>query len=284
MRRAFTLVELLVVISIIALLMSLTLPALSGSRRQAKATVGFANMRSLGQVLAIYVNENHDTFLCPFRKDWGDSGPHAGTAWTMAPSFTDPTLRWDFADPVDPCAHTEAFGNVWYSYLAEYRAGHRADPEQLSPADGALLAWFQDAKSDPSYGDSTLLPTSFLYPPVFWSKPERFGPCKEVMTAEFIRATPLAAVTYPSAKVMVFERLDFATAREPLDYILSRARSHAHIFLVDGSADSVAIADLSDAWDRALLPAPPQECCNPIGDGPPFWSTLHGSAGRDLPR
>ncbi len=59
MKRAFTLIEILVVISIIGLLMGMLLPAVSRAREQAKVTVVNAELRQIGIAMDMYFDDNH---------------------------------------------------------------------------------------------------------------------------------------------------------------------------------------------------------------------------------
>lgn len=80
--RGFTLVELLVVIGIIALLISILLPALNKARAQANVTKCAANMRSAVQALHIYTTEF---------KGWLP-GPHtSGAGWKSGVDSIGPT-------------------------------------------------------------------------------------------------------------------------------------------------------------------------------------------------
>jgi prepilin-type N-terminal cleavage/methylation domain-containing protein/prepilin-type processing-associated H-X9-DG protein len=64
-RRGFTLVELLIVIAIIAVLVSILLPAMSKAREAAKGTQCLSNLRQLGQKFEIYFANNQGAFYPP---------------------------------------------------------------------------------------------------------------------------------------------------------------------------------------------------------------------------
>jgi prepilin-type N-terminal cleavage/methylation domain-containing protein len=56
--RAFTLIELLAVIAVVALLMALLVPALSRARKHTKAMICLSNLKQWGTTFALYMREN----------------------------------------------------------------------------------------------------------------------------------------------------------------------------------------------------------------------------------
>ncbi|MCL4220710.1 MAG: prepilin-type N-terminal cleavage/methylation domain-containing protein [Phycisphaerales bacterium] len=72
-RTGFTLIELLVVIAIIALLIGILLPALSKARKTAQQLKDSTQIRNILQAMAVFANQNRDTYPLPSRVDKGNA-------------------------------------------------------------------------------------------------------------------------------------------------------------------------------------------------------------------
>lgn len=123
-RQGFTLVELLVVIGIIAVLLSILIPALAGARRQSNDVVCQSNVRAIGQAVAMYAVDFKDRY--PHTNYGTSTNPRFGALGNglfrrgfNQPDPTDPTKRettWGFPAAMQRLGYlksTKTDSTVW---------------------------------------------------------------------------------------------------------------------------------------------------------------------------
>lgn len=110
LKKGFTLVELLVVISIIAMLLAIIMPALGKAKEKASQKVCMVNLKNIGQAMLMYSSDNRDYFPDPITL----GGVYTAITATNKPphnvSVYGFRARPGWKDPSDPRSLCERYG------------------------------------------------------------------------------------------------------------------------------------------------------------------------------
>ena len=141
-RRAFTLVELLVVVGIIAILIAILLPALTAAREKALRIKCAASIRTIGQAVMLYTTQNKGKLpmhhgganwlwdLAYDSRDWLHDVAKVPQEVFYCPSYTQEISgQWTFCGPP---GGRENFAIIGYYWLGK-RPGYMAGPTQFTP-------------------------------------------------------------------------------------------------------------------------------------------------------
>jgi prepilin-type N-terminal cleavage/methylation domain-containing protein len=152
--RAFTLIELLLVIGIIALLISILLPALGSARKTARTGICMANMRQYGTGLINYSTDARGS-IAQFNwqttsrfSRWAELNNHAGAMYTAHANQANDIIR-RFFDP-SMAAFNDLMLNRNFSYLVMLDGGYFGNdklplPGVVCPEDRRALIWAANA-------------------------------------------------------------------------------------------------------------------------------------------
>lgn len=183
-RSAFTLVELLVVIGIIALLIAILLPTLQSARKQAVSAKCLSNLRQIGQAFALYAGDN---------KGYYPVAEHVGSSDTsMAGNAAYPT-----ATPRN---------DKWQRFLLKYMTPRHNDWKLQLTATGAIdVSAAAKAANGPQPGAANFVDTAIFCPAFvsdYFPSPDATGVVDNpsilgVQTGYGMQHYPFATPSYP---------------------------------------------------------------------------------------
>lgn len=240
-RHAFTVIELIVCISIVGLLVAIAVPVLSDARDRARFATSLSAHRQLMQSLSIYTQNNRDTHpyivagQLPQQQGGADIalGPNSGlmpvaqsSEWINLLLPSSPALL----ELVYPSVMWFPDSRVSHDELGRYRGAFRASPTLF-----AVPAYFSD--------DNPLTPA-------------------------MLRATRVHEIAFPSAKIILRDLA--STAYNPPDLAHPSLFRYTYAY-ADASARVIRQGDL----DAPVVTRP---LC---GGPEPGMTTRDGLAGRD---
>ncbi|HEY1684922.1 MAG TPA: type II secretion system protein [Tepidisphaeraceae bacterium] len=157
--RAFSLVELLVVLGIIALIISLLMPALAKARAQSKFIACQSNLREIGQEMIIYANNSNGWLFPP---DDGNNGiqVQVDQRWFVfvlkphPPADPNDQNIKDWTPPIMICPADDPEPVFYHSYLLNHHLIEHAirystkPPAGLDPSHVVVMGEKKSDKTD----------------------------------------------------------------------------------------------------------------------------------------
>jgi len=203
-RRAFTLIEVLVVIAIIALLIGILLPALGGGRESSRRLLALSNARSVTQTFGLYLGANDDVY--PFIQPGSMGGMPGGPGGIAVRWYPENTF----------IATSDVFGMewAWPAVVSSITPWTEAYPTWVSPGMPTELPSVDDIDpTNPDFRPEEMI--SWRYANGFVADPDLWT--DNPPTEEPIRAVRDNEVQFPSQKVLLWDtHLAFLRARPDL--------------------------------------------------------------------
>ncbi|MBN8599202.1 MAG: prepilin-type N-terminal cleavage/methylation domain-containing protein [Planctomycetes bacterium] len=255
--NGFTIVEVLICLGVLAILLALVLPVLSGTRQRALSIKALSNARQLGALVAAYSNSSKD--LPPVFFPPVFANPSVGAPWVVI-DFQSNKVRgswWSNAE-------------MYHLLLDPLPISNLIAPGGRTPESKEFTV---GGVPTPAYSDFPLSYTLYTEP-AFWTWEGQIGPRQW-------SPQPLTSIAFPSQKGLLWQSTVYGYSGYPEGApacCLLNVRTA--ICWSDLSAASESMASLnkgtSNGWGYSMIRPPTKE-----PNGMPIAETEGGILGRD---
>lgn len=226
-RRAFTLVELLVVMLMIALLTAMFLPSLSRARTRAQGVSCFNNLRQLQLGWKVYEGDHDDRFPPNISYCEHDRAQSYSNSWVRGNS------QYDLAP-----------NNIRAGSLFAYIPNVAA---YLCPSDQATTKWNPALRHTRSYSVQWWLGGDFTVNAQVWTDPNPRGQVQKFRACEIAAPGPSEIFVFiDDHEKSVDDGIFVIGGRDWFDYPADRHRQGANLSFLDGHVER-------HRWDSAKI-------------------------------
>ncbi len=298
-RRAFSLIELLVVISIIALLMSILLPAMAQARRLARTTVCQNNLHQSGVATAAYAADFRGIIPSFSWKvgvgysQFNDLNENPGNLQYVAHSNQAVDIIRRHRNISQPSIKSDRLMNRNFTYLmlvdGGYFSGRLPEPGVVCPEDASTFIWHRyadnpvnitfaqtgrpDQDASPSFNYSLPYWSTYQTSPYAWTPDHESTPLNQVVdnyrlynyneSTTNLTQRKISDVAFPAQKMHLFDLFDRHSFKRTIFYAYPQAAQP--LLSMDSSVTTRRNRDCNRGWNP-IFPtsvAPPKYEYNP---------------------
>lgn len=253
------------VIGVIAVLLGVTLPALSGARRSARIVEGQSHIRQVLGLFAAASNSNAGYWPTRFQRDVEFETLGMGNTVTVSPHVLIQTELWAIA----------LLGDVPASLLIDRYLDYETAAIVTAPVIYATSA--ERFAANPQAGGAE----SYLYSPALFTDDALWAPHfpeRRLDPDAFRRRVGVHDVRHPAEKAALADRADHYETAAPLEKARAAApEARFNVGFADGSVRRLSAGQSTPPLDVAW---PEDEV--EIRGAVPFVCTPDGSSGRDV--